>query len=204
MNANLFFIIALIFGFSLCAYAVLKAYHEELEQRRAKQREERRVKPGYYWYIDNTFSKDRIPDKKVKAIVELVDGCFIYGDLTASEIFDIEEQQLTWNEAKKFFEEFSYPCVEYEKIVWYDISQLHKVQKAYYLHTYKTLIEMQKIPRHSGNWSCSECCSLKENAFIMDFEYKDSFDTPKANKFAVRPVIGMLCRDVTLLSVTTL
>ena len=39
---------------------------------------------GMFWYEDDTFSFDRTTDKKIKAIVELVENNVIYGDLTAS------------------------------------------------------------------------------------------------------------------------
>ena len=39
------------------------------------------IEPGYYWYDDDTFSKDCIADKSVKAIVVLVQTGTIYGDI---------------------------------------------------------------------------------------------------------------------------
>lgn len=187
-----------VMTFVMCVYL----YYDAVKTRRkAEEAEKKRVKPGCYWYEDDTFSKSRIPDKKIKAIVELVEGCFIYGDLTASELFSIDEQRLSYNDAKKFFEEFSYPCKENEKIVWYDIHQLHEIHKHYSMKIERVVMGISKKPRRRGQWSCSECLTLKENAFIMDFHYEDSFDTPKVNENAVRPVIAMKCLDTTLIAI---
>ena len=89
------------------------------------------IKPGYFWYADGTFSKSKISDKKVKAIVELVDNNVIYGDLTASEIVEVAEKQLTWEIANYYMKDFSHICNENEKIVWYDIDKLKKVYQTY-------------------------------------------------------------------------
>lgn len=209
METNWIFIIGLFFLVVICFMCIYTSYHAEIAKRKAEEEaaeeeaeeaEKKRVKPGCYWYEDDTFSKSRIPDKKVKAIVELVEGGCIYGDLTASELYPINEQQLSYDDAKKFFEDFSYPCKENEEIVWYDIHQLFRVQKNYYEDVYHMFVKMSKPPRCKGQWSRLECFTLKENAFIMDFHYKDSFDTPKVNEHAVRPVIAMKCLDTTLIT----
>ena len=199
MEANWIFIIGLFFLVVICFMCIYTSYHAEIAKRKAEEAEKKRVKPGCYWYEDDTFSKSRIPDKKVKALVELVEDGYIYGDLTVSELFPIDEQQLSYDGAKKFFEEFSYPCKWNEKIVWYDIRQLCRVQENYYKDIYHVFVEMSKSPRRYGHWSCSECLTLKENAYIMDFHYEDSFDTPKVNENAVRPVIAMKCLDLSLI-----
>ena len=201
METNWIFIIGLFFLVVICFMGIYTPYHAEIKRREAEEAEKKRVKSGCYWYEDDTFSKSRIPDKKLKAIVELVEGDYIYGDLTASEIYPIDEQELSYDDAKKFFENFSYPCKENEEIVWYDIHQLFRVQKNYYKDVYHVFVDMSKSPRRSGQWSRSECLTLKENAFIMDFHYEDSFDTPKVNEHAVRPVIAMKCLDSTLISI---
>ena len=201
METSWIFIIVMLFLGLICLMCVYTPYHAEIKRRDAEDAEKRRVKPGCYWYEDDTFSKSRIPNKRVKAIVEFVGDGYIYGDLTASELFPIDEQQLSYDDAKKFFEEFIYPCKENEKIIWYDIHQLFRVQENYYKDVYHTFVEMSKLPRRNGQWSCSECLTLKENAFIMDFHYEDSFDTPKVNEHAIRPVIAMKCFDLTLISI---
>lgn len=188
----------IVMTFVTCVYL---HYDAVKTRRKAEEAEKKRVKPGCYWYEDDTFSKSRIPDKKVKAIVELIEGDCIYGDLTASELFPIDEQRLSYNDAKKFFEEFYYPCKDNEKIVWYDIYQLGKIKEHYSMKIERVVMGMSKSPRRRGQWSCSECLTLEENAFIMDFHYNDCFDTPKVNENAVRPVIAMKCLDITLIAI---
>lgn len=201
MEINWIYVIVKLFIAITCFMCVYWYYDAINARRKAEEAEKKRVKPGCYWYEDDTFSKSRIPNKKVKAIVEHVEVNVIYGDLTASELFPIDEQQLSYDDAKKFFEEFSYPCKENEKIVWYDIHQLFRVQKNYYKDVYHVFVEMSKSPRRNGQWSRSECLTLEENAYIMDFHYEDSFDTPKVNENAVRPVIAMECFDATLIAI---
>ena len=60
-----------------------------------------KVKSGMFWHEGNLFSFERLPDKKIKAVVELVEDGIIYGDLTASELFDIPEKNNTFH--KGFF-----------------------------------------------------------------------------------------------------
>ena len=201
METNWIFIVATFFVVMTCFICVYLHYDAIKSRRKAEEAEKKRVKPGYYWYEDDTFSKSRIPDKKVKAIVELVEEDCIYGDLTVSELFPIDEQRLSYDNAEKFFEEFSYPCKDNEKIVWYDIYQLSKIKEYYSMKIERVVMEMSKSPRRRGQWSCSKCLTLKENAFIMDFHYNASFDTPKVNENAVRPVIAMKYLDTTLITI---
>ncbi len=196
MNATWIFVVGVLLIFAILCFVFFYQTPTKLKYEMREDDEAKCVKPGYYWYDDDTFSKSRLPEKKLKAIVELIEDGIIYGDLTASELFSITEQELTWDEAKKFFENFSYPCKKNEKIVWYDIYQLINVQKTYLLKVYNSI---PKRPRCGGQWSRSECCSLPENAFIRDFHYEYTYDTPKVNKFFVRPVIAMKCLAPTLL-----
>lgn len=103
MEINWILVISISFvvmTFFTCVYS----YYDVVKaSRKAEEAEKRRVKSGYYWYEDDTFSYSRIPDKKVKAIVDLVEGGYIYGDLTVSELFPIDEQELSYEDAKKFF-----------------------------------------------------------------------------------------------------
>lgn len=85
------------------------------------------VEVGMYWYSDNTFSFNRLHDKKIKAIVELVENRKIYGDLTASELYNIEEKAVNWFEGRDHIKRFSYPCNKDEKIVSYDCYQIQKI-----------------------------------------------------------------------------
>ena len=201
METNWIFVTAMFFVVITLVACVYLHYDAVKTRRKFEEAEKKRVKPGCYWYEDDTFSKSRIPDKKVKAIVELIEGDCIYGDLTTSELFPIDEQRLSYDEAKKFFEEFSYPCKENEKIVWYDIHQLHEIHKHYSMKIERVVMGISKKPRRRGQWSCSECLTLEENAFIMDFHYNDCFDTPKVNENAVRPVIAMKCLDITSIAI---
>ena len=90
-----------------------------------------KIQVGMLWYEDDTFSIERVTDKKIKAVVELIEDGIVYGDLTASELFEIQEQELGWYEAEKYFKNFSYPCKENEKIVWYFVEQLEEVYGSY-------------------------------------------------------------------------
>ena len=64
----------------------------------------KQVKKGMFWYEDDTFSFERVPDKKIKAIVELAKDGVVYGDLTASELSENHEQFTDWFRAKKYIE----------------------------------------------------------------------------------------------------
>ena len=113
-----------------------------------------RVKAGMFWYEDDTFSFERIADKKIKAIVELVRNGIIYGDLTASELFDISEKYMDWFKAQRFFKEFSYPCKENEKIVWCDKSMFDEIYDAY-SPVKKAFEELHKPYRSGEYWSAT-------------------------------------------------
>ena len=62
------------------------------------------IQVGMFWYEDDTFSFQRMVDKRIKAIVEWIGNSTIYGDLTASEIFDIKEECLNWFDAKNYMD----------------------------------------------------------------------------------------------------
>ena len=71
--------------------------HLNAKMRRIHKEDISMIKPGMYWLEDDTFSREKIAGIKVKAVVELVtSNGVICGDLTASEIFNI-------NETKKWF-----------------------------------------------------------------------------------------------------
>ncbi len=89
------------------------------------------VKVGMLWFEDDTFSFERVPNKKIKAIVELIDQGFIYGDLTASEILDIEEKKLDWYEALNYITHLSYRCRSMEYITWHDDCRISKIYLNY-------------------------------------------------------------------------
>ena len=106
-----------------------------------------KVKSGMFWHEGNLFSFERLPDKKIKAVVELVEDGIIYGDLTASELFDIPEKNLTWGEARDLFLGFSYPCEENEKIVWYNCHKLFEVAEYYTRQSFHSPHKDKKIPK---------------------------------------------------------
>ena len=146
------------------------------------------VKSGMFWYDDDTFSSERVPDKKIKAIVELVENGIIYGDLTASELFDITEKKLTWGEAIEFFLGFPYPCKENEKIVWYNIQQLQKVYDNYDV-VKKTFEKLHKSFREGKYWSSTE--SPGQSAWILYFNFGFKYSYLKFYKNYIRPVLAL-------------
>lgn len=62
-----------------------------------------KIKAGMFWYDDDTFSADLIADKKVKAVVELVDTSLgvVYGDIL------IPDKKMNWAKAEKYIEFFN-------------------------------------------------------------------------------------------------
>lgn len=110
---------------------------------------------GMIWYEDDTFSFDRLPNKKIKAVVELIENNIIYGDLTASELLTINEQRLTWDKAKMYIKNFSYPCQKNEDIVWYNIEQLKNIRDNYEC-VKKTFDKLYKEYRKEVYWSSTE------------------------------------------------
>jgi len=159
------------------------------------------IKSGMFWYEDDSFSSARIVGKKVKAIVELVEDGVIYGDLTASELFDIKEQYLPWKIARAYIEEFSYPCKGNEKIVWYDENNLVKVCRSYGL-VRDNLKQLGKKPR-SFEWTSTEDYGFSArmvlfdrgprlgNVSVIENEEKYSFGYAKHSPRYVRPILAL-------------
>lgn len=152
------------------------------------------IKSGMFWYADDTFSFERIAGKKIKAMVELVENGFIYGDLTASELFDIPERHMTWFNAKQFFDKFSYPCEENEKIVWYNIDQLKSVYKKYNA-VKEAFSKFDKMYRRLECWSSTEHKSSVKTSdtFALDINFNtgSSLVDHQYNCFYVRPVLAL-------------
>ena len=113
------------------------------------------VQIGMIWYEDDTFSFDRLPNKKIKAVVELIENNIIYGDLTASELLTINEQRLTWDKAKMYIKKFSYPRQKNEDIVWYNIEQFKNIRDNYEC-VKKTFDKLYKEYRKEVYWSSTE------------------------------------------------
>ena len=110
------------------------------------------VETGMYWYCDNTFSFDRRFDKKIKAIVELVESGKIYGDLTASELYNIKEKAFNWFDGKSYIKSFSYPCNKNEKIVSYDYYQIQKIGWAEGYKRIRMAFEQIRKKARCGNY----------------------------------------------------
>ena len=146
------------------------------------------VKVGMIWYEDDTFSFDRITGKKIKAIVELVEGGIIYGDLTASELFEIEEQDLTWHRAMRYIENFSYPCQKNEKIVLYSIKQFENLC-ATYSYVRRTFDQIHKRCRKYWYWSSTEYGSTY--AWVLGFLNGGRGTRYKYYTYYVRPVLAL-------------
>ena len=151
------------------------------------------VKVGMIWYEDDTFSFDILP-KKIKAVVELVKGGIIYGDLTASELFCIPERPMSWFSAKQFFDKFSYPCKDNEKIVWHNIDQLQSVYKNYNA-VKEAFSKLNKMYRKSVYWSSTEYkSSVKDsNTFALDIDFNTGsrLVDHQYNCFYVRLVLAL-------------
>lgn len=148
------------------------------------------VRPGMFWYEDDTFSFKRVSDKKIKAIVELVESGIIYGDLTASELFDVPEIHMCWSNAKKFLKKFSYPCRENEKIVWYNIDQLQSVYRNYNA-VEKAFNVLWKPCRSSVYWSSTEYECDPDAAKDLNFDNGGRLCDNKYNAFYIRPVLAL-------------
>ncbi len=65
-----------------------------------------KIKAGMFWYDDDTFSADLIADKKVKAVVELVDTSLgvVYGDIF------VQAKRMLYSEALKYIKFFNEFC----------------------------------------------------------------------------------------------
>ena len=148
----------------------------------------KQVEVGMIWYEDDTFSFDRITGKKIKAIVELIEDDIIYGDLTASELFEIEEQDLTWHEAMRYIENFRYPCQKNEKIVLYSLKQFVNLS-ATYEHVRRTFDQIHKQCRGCWYWSSTERSST--HAFCFGFSVGHGDTRGKAYTNYVRPVLAL-------------
>lgn len=87
-----------------------------------------KIEPGMIWYEDDTFSFSVIKGKRIKAVVELIDTYdnFIYGDLTASTIYDIQERRLSCYKARKRIANLFSICKEGESIVMMTTDELKK------------------------------------------------------------------------------
>ena len=146
-----------------------------------------RIMPGMYWFEDDTFSEMRLLRKKIKAIVEVVEDGVIYGDLTVSEIENVKEQRLSYDDAKEYIKNFSHLCKENEVIVLYDHKLLTNVGRTYGL-VQKKIMELGKNPRLGWQWSLTQC---DEKVWVEYFGDEGSELFYGCGGTYVRPVIAL-------------
>ena len=147
------------------------------------------VKVGMIWYEDDTFSFDRITGKKIKAVVELVEKGIIYGDLTASELFDAREVSMPWMFVNEYIENYNYPCQKNEKIIWYNMRQLIDIGTNYY-RVKNAFIKLGKRWRKSWYWTSTELPGAQ--AWVVAFP--PLVVSIECNQFSfqtVRPVLAL-------------
>ena len=147
-----------------------------------------KIQVGMIWYVGNTCSFERISGKKVKAVIELIEGSKIYGDLTASELQDIQEKELSWYDVKKYINNFSYPCKANEKVVWYDVEQLKKICNTYD-YVRKTFEILRKKGRDSSYWTSSNEDFFGETAWTVSWNIKNRIFYDKSELMYFRPVL---------------
>lgn len=145
------------------------------------------VKVGMFWFEDDTFAFERILHKKIKAVVEHIKNGVIYGDLTVSELSEIKERLLNWDNAKSYLANLSYPCKKGEKIVWYNASTIRYIL-SHYAQVKKAFTLTNKMPRTDGYWSCEE---YKEKyAFYASPQGRQCWKS-KSHLFYIRPVLSL-------------
>ena len=147
------------------------------------------VKVGMIWYEENAFSFDRLPDKKIKAVVELVKDGVIYGDLTASELIEVKEECLSWSRAKSYICNLRYPCKRDEKIVNYDLS-LAYYASAEYAAVENSFKLIGKEARRGMYWTAD--CRDEYYGYTVGFCFANIQAVAyKRSDFRVRPVLAL-------------
>lgn len=147
------------------------------------------IRPGMFWFDDDTFSTIRLPDKKIKTIVELVKDNIIYGDMTVSEIFNIKAKMMFWDEIEEYISACQYLCNVNEKVVSYPVECLEEVLKTY--DSVKRVLSesLGKKPRKKWQWSSS--LSSLSCVWIVCFETGIRSTTWKNDVLEFRPVLSM-------------
>ena len=146
------------------------------------------VQVGMIWYEDDTFSFNKVDNKKIKAIVEYIEDGVIYGDLTASDIYENYEQFTDWFVAKKYIEQFSYPCKQNEEIVWYNIHQLRELKK-HYSPVKESFNLIGKRYRQFSYWASEIYPSFY--AKCLDFRGGFVNSLHKTRRAFIRPVLAL-------------
>lgn len=113
-----------------------------------------KIEPGMIWYEDDTFSFSIIEGKRIKAVVEYVStrDNEIYGDLTASTIYDIQERLLSYDDAIHRRYRLSSICKGNEELVDYDQWVLRSVALNY-AKIEETLRKISRRPRSFYQWA---------------------------------------------------
>lgn len=78
------------------------------------------IKPGMYWYEDNTVSADLIPDKTVKSVVLLVNNYVVYGD-TFDSFYG------TWHQAQEYIKNYTNTYIAKGEAYWLGVRALEAV-----------------------------------------------------------------------------
>ena len=147
------------------------------------------IKPGMFWFDDDTFSMSKFSDKKIKTIVELVSDNVIYGDMTVSEIYNVKPKMLIWDEIEEYLRACNNLCNENEKVVSYTADQLDEVLKTYD-HVRNVISKCcGKNPRTKWQWSST--LSSWGCAWIVSFETNTRCTTWKNDVLEFRPVLTM-------------
>jgi hypothetical protein len=150
------------------------------------------IKPGMFWYCDGSFSFIK-ENKKVKAIVELVEDDTIYGDLSASDKFDdLQEDYRNWYQINRNHLKCHYRCNRKEKIVVYNIKQLEKIYNNY--SAIKQAFEtIGKDYRMESYWTSTEVNENKALAFsFVRGEVEEQF---KLFSRFFRPILAAKLED---------
>ena len=146
------------------------------------------VQVGMIWYEDDTFSFNKVDNKKIKAIVEYIEDGVIYGDLTASDIYKNYEQFIDWFGAKKYIEYFPYPCKQNEEIVWYNIHQLSEIKK-HYSQVRETFKLIGKRYRQFSYWTSEIYPSFYAKCVAFEGGFVNSLH--KTRRAFIRPVLSL-------------
>lgn len=95
---------------------------------------------------------------------------------------------MSWFSAKQFFDKFSYPCGENEKIVWYNIDQLQSVYNNYNA-VKEAFSKIEKKYRSTEYWSSSENCTMVADVLDFGSGYRGCYH--ESHYLYVRPVLAL-------------
>ena len=136
------------------------------------------VKPGYHWYEDNSFSKEIIVGKPLKAVVVLVLYGVIYGDIFQEESCSQEQlEKVMKSLSEKVNQKLCLlPLVSHERISLH----IDKVNAA--------LQNCEKSIWKGEYWTATEYACYD----LWVYSYPSKRQTPgRRSSYKLRPVIGM-------------